>query len=356
MKNPSLSVLSEACGVSTSTVSRALSGHPSVRPEVRAKVAAAASKHGYRRNELVGKVMSHVRTGRTQRFLGNLAVIHVPSPGQPRLLPAQRRIMAGAAARAKALGFQLYEFSVGSDGLGAKGYARVLRARGVQGVIMLYTEPTGVMADFPWDEFATIEIDYGQREPVLHTVCLDHYMTLTGALTRLQGMGYRRIGLFVSRFKDERIAHKWSGAFGSFQRYSGKIGGVPSLIAERVDEPAFMGWQRKFKPDLVIGHVDEAVAWLQRAGVRVPEQTAFFNLSWTERKRACAGLDLRLELQGEVAAETVISQIQRGERGLPADPRTIMVRGRWVDGPTLAAAVTAPRKRADVRGRSRADT
>lgn len=337
----SLSLLGEACGVSTSTVSRALSGHPSVRPEVRAKIVAAARKHGYRRNDLVGKLMSHVRAGRTQQFLGNLAVIHVPSAGQPRLLPAQRRIMAGAVARAKSLGFQVYEFSVGSDGLDADGYARVLSARGVQGVIFLYTEPTGLMKDFPLGEYATVEIDYGQREPVLHTVCLDQYMTLTGALARLQGLGYRRVGLFVTRFKDERITHKWSGAFGSYQRYSGAIGAVPMLVTERLEEAAFMAWHRKHKPDLVIGHVDEAVLWLQRAGVRVPEQTAFFSLSWTERKRPCAGLDLRLELQGEVAAETLISQIQRGERGLPADPRTIMVRGRWVDGPTLGKATAA---------------
>jgi LacI family transcriptional regulator/LacI family repressor for deo operon, udp, cdd, tsx, nupC, and nupG len=53
-------------------------------------------------------------------------------------------------------------------------------------------------------------------------------------------------------------------------------------------------------------------------------------------------LDLRLELQGEVAADTVIAEIQRGERGLPADPRTIMVRGRWVDGPTLATRPLPP--------------
>ena len=327
--------------MSTSTVSRALSGHPSVRPAVRAKIVAAAREHGYRRNELVGKLMSHVRAGRTQRFLGNLAVIHVPSAGQPRLLPAQRLIMAGAAARAKALGFQLYEFSVGSDGLTAEGYARVLRARGVHGVIFLYTEPTGLLAEFPLEEFATIEIDYGQREPVLHTVCLDHYMTLTGALARLQGLGYRRIGLLVSQFKDERITHKWSGAFGSFQRYSGQIGEVPALVTERVDEAAFLAWYRRHQPDLVIGHVDETVGWLEREGVRVPGQAAFFSLSWTERKRPCAGLDLRLELQGEVAAETVISQIQRGERGLPADPRSIMVRGRWVDGPTLGNPAAA---------------
>lgn len=338
MSKPSLSVLSVECGVSTSTVSRALSGHPSVRPEVRAKIVAAARKQGYRRNELVGKLMSHVRAGRTQHFLGNLAVIHVPSPAQPRMLPAHRRIMAGAAERAKSLGFQLYEFSMESGGMAAEGYVRVLRARGVQGVIMLYTEPTGMMADFPWDEFAAVEIDYGQREPVIHTVCLDHYMTLKGALMRLREMGLRRVGLFVSRAKDERIAHKWSGAFASFQNSEGGIGKVPMLIAEQENEAEFMVWWRKHKPDVVIGHAEEVVVWLQRAGVRVPEQTAFLRLGWTERKRPCAGLDLRLELQGEVAAETLISQIQRGERGLPDDPRSIMVRGRWVDGPTLGKA------------------
>jgi LacI family transcriptional regulator len=90
----------------------------------------------------------------------------------------------------------------------------------------------------------------------------------------------------------------------------------------------------------VFGHVDDAMSWLQAAGVRVPQETAFFNLSWTERKRACAGLDLRLELQGEVAAEVIIAQIQRGELGQPVDPRKVMVLGRWVDGPTIRAEAT----------------
>lgn len=217
----------------------------------------------------------------------------MPSPGQPRLLPAQRRILAGATARAKELGFQVYEFGADCDGTMPDGFVRVLRARGVQGVIFFYSAPTGLMAGFPWEEFATIEIDYGQCEPVLHTVCLDHYMTLTGALTRLQGLGHRRIGLFLIRSKDERITHKLSAAF---QRSAGSIGNVPLLIFEQVEAGGFLRWHHRHKPDLVIGHVVEAVAWLQRPGVWVPEQTAFFNLSWTEGKRPCAGLDWRLEL------------------------------------------------------------
>ena len=338
MLNPSLRLLAKACGVSTATASRAMAGHPAVRAEVRAKIEAAAAKHGYRRNELVGKMMSHLRTGRTGQFLGNLAVIHVPSAAQPKLLPAQRRCIAGAVARAKELGFKLYEFSFGQDGLDAVGYGRMLRARGVQGVILLFAEPTGLLADFPLGEFATIEIDYGQPDPTLHTVCLDHFGTLTSALDRLEALGYRRIGLFVSQFKDQRIRHKWSAAFASYQRHSGQIGAVPMLIEGELNEAVFRKWRKAHGPDLVLGHMDEAVGWLQKAGVRVPQETAFFSLSWTERNRACAGLDLRLELQGAVAAEAVIAQIQRGERGPPDDPRKIMVRGRWMDGPTIRTA------------------
>jgi LacI family transcriptional regulator len=308
-----------------------------VRPALRTKIVSAARKQGYRRNELVGKLMSHVRTGRTQHFLGNLAVIHVPSASQPKLLPAQRRCIAGAVARAKELRFKLYEFSFGNDGLDAAGYGRMLQARGVQGVIFLYSEPTGLLVDFPYHEFATLEIDYGQPDPTAHTVCLDQFGTMTSALERLAARGHRRIGLFVTEFKDRRISYKWSAAFASFQRHSGQIGSVPMLIDHELTEVAFKRWFKSHRPDLVIGHMDEAVGWLQKAGFRVPQDTAFFSLSWSERKRACAGLDLRLELQGEVAAEAVIDQIQRGERGLPADPREIMVRGRWVEGPTMRA-------------------
>lgn len=338
---PSLRLLAEAAGVSTATVSRALAGHPAVLPETRERIVTLAREQGYLRNVLMAKLMSHVRTGRTQRFYGNLAVIHVPSAEHPHLLPSQRQIIDGATIRARELGFQLYEFSLSEGKLGAKGYARMLRARGVQGVIFLYTEPTQLLADFPWENFSTIENDYGRLEPVLHTVCMDHYLSLTSALRRLQSLGYRRIGFFIAQYKDARLSHKWSAAFVSYQRHSGAIGKVPIHIAAKIERAPFLRWHRRHRPDLVIGHVDEAIGWLQRAGVKVPETTAFFNLNWFERSCPCAGLDLRLELQGSVAVENLVAQIQRGERGLPADPRIIMIKARWVDGPTIRAEVPA---------------
>jgi LacI family transcriptional regulator len=80
------------------------------------------------------------------------------------------------------------------------------------------------------------------------------------------------------------------------------------------------------------------VTWLGEAGQQVPEDVGFFNLNWNERTLPCAGLDLRPELHGWVAVETLAAQIQRSERGWPADPRTVMFNGLWVDGPTIRHA------------------
>ena len=334
MRPTSIRSLAETCGLSTATISRALTGHPGVRPETRALVAAAARRAGYSRNHLVGAVMSHVRVARVKNFHGSIALIHVPSPGQPVLLPTQQKIIGGARLRAAELGFKLDVFSLGEKGLSLRRLVHVLEARNVSGLIFLYADPTTPM-DFPWEKFTSVEIDYGEREPRITTVCIDHYHTLMGAFGRLHSQGYGRIGLFLERFKDDRLWFRFSAAYHSFHVNTPTTTQLPPYVAERMEAKGFMAWYRKNKPDLIVGHVDEAIIWLQADGVRVPETTAFFNLNWTARKRPCAGLDILPELQGSVAAESVIGQVHRHERGRPEHPRNIMIRGLWVDGPTL---------------------
>ena len=342
MANPSVRSLADTCGLSTATVSRALAGHHGVRPETRALVASAARRAGYRRNHLVGAVMSHIRVARVKKFHGSLALIHVPSPGQPGLLSTQQKIISGARLRAAELGFKLDIFSLGEKGLSLRRLVHVLEARNVSGLIFIYADPSTATADFPWEKFTSVAIDYGDREPRITTVCIDHYHTLMGALGRLQGQGYRRIGLFLERFKDDRLWFRFSAAHHSFHVNTPRTAHLPPYVAERMEAEGFLAWYRKNKPDVIVGHIDEAIAWVRASGVRVPETTAFFNLNWTARKRPCAGLNILPELQGSVAAETVIEQIHRHERGRPDHPRNIMIRGRWVDGPTLPPAPGQP--------------
>lgn len=335
---PTLRSLAELCGLSTSTVSRALSGHPNVRPDVRTRILEEARRLGYNRNQLVSTLMAHVRKDRTRQFIGNLAILHIPSPHQPDLLPMQLEIIRGATDRAAELGFHLDVMKLGKDGAGPEAMGRVLRARGVLGVIFLQPNSNRSTESFPWEHFASLHIDYNSPELRHHTVSLDHHFTLTTALHRLRDLGYRRAGLFITRHKDERLVHKWSAAFRSFQLNQGGIGQVPVFLRDTIEQPDLLAWYRKHKPDLIIGHVDQATRWFEESGIPVPGRLGYFNLNWNERTLPCAGLDLRPELHGVVAVETLAAQIHRNERGLPADPRTVMISGRWIDGPTLRQA------------------
>ncbi|MBL9188230.1 MAG: LacI family DNA-binding transcriptional regulator [Opitutaceae bacterium] len=327
--------LAAHCGLSTATVSRALAGKMHVGAKTRARIEAAARALGYTRNELVGALMAHLRGARAAAFIGNLAIVHVPHAGQAQMLPQQRRIVRGAQARARELGFQLDAFSLAEMCARPQAVLTNLRARGVLGVIFLYSQPLREPFDFPWDEFVALEIDYGQREPSLHTICHDHYLTLTTALVWLRTRGYRRAGLIIEAFKDERILGKWSAAFEAFQRRPESLDTVPVLRGEKITEAAFARWFRAHQPDVVIGHVEACIGWLKKLGRAVPGDTGFFSLNRDESTVPCAGLDPRLELQGGVAVDALIAQIQRGERGLPAVPRTLMVPGAIVPGPTV---------------------
>jgi LacI family transcriptional regulator len=60
------------------------------------------------------------------------------------------------------------------------------------------------------------------------------------------------------------------------------------------------------------------------------------------KSRPCAGLDLQPHVLGARAAELLVAQLQRNERGVPEWPTTTMIPARWVDGPSLLTERRAP--------------
>ncbi|MFO1450084.1 MAG: LacI family DNA-binding transcriptional regulator [Opitutaceae bacterium] len=337
----SLSEIARACEVSTATVSRALSGHPYVAGALRERIRTEAKRLGYRQNPLVGSLMAHVRRARTDRFLGNLALVHVSALRSARIGPQQQVILDSVQARVRELGFSIEVFRLGPDAREEAVLTRVLRARGVSGVLFAYPQPSELPREFPWAEFSVLALDFASRDPRLDTVCHDHYASITRALAWLRAAGYRRAGLFLERFKDARTNYKWSAAFRSFQLQEGGVGRVPVLMVEAITEMDFAAWFCRHRPDVVLGHFDSAVNWMATLQRNVPGDVGFFSLNWRSRTLPCAGIDPQLELQGRVAAETLISRVQHGDRGLLPSPRLISVPGLLVEGPTVRA-VTGP--------------
>jgi LacI family transcriptional regulator len=301
-----------------------------VSPERRDRITATAARLGYQRDALVSAVMGTLRSVRTKAFRGNLALVHVPGPMQPRMVPFQREVVVGATSRAAELGFALEVFDLGETPVAPRVLARMLSARGVLGVVLVHHQRTEELTGFVWESFPVVELDHSHARPALDTVCIEHHETMSAALMNLVQRGYRRAGLFLERHKDERLRFRWSAAFRSFQEMTGSLGRIPLLVRPSLDRTAFRKWVKSHRPDVIIGHRDDVLNWLPRRAA--PD---FLNLNWNERTRACAGLDLRPQLQGSTLIETVVARIQRHERGPPVEPRAVMVAGRWVEGPTL---------------------
>lgn len=337
--------LAASLGLSRTTVSEALRGSACVRPETAARVRAAADAAGYRPNPLVGAVMSEVRRSRNQMFRGVIAAVDLDESERP---PSASRfhtaLTEGARARAGELGFKLQTFLVGRHGVTLARLDTILQSRGIQGVLLLPAWETPDFTKLDWSRYAGIYSDYSIERPALHSVCSDHHRSLMSALERLRGIGYRRPGIVLHEHQDERLQHRWAGAFTSYQRNHPDDGNVPPLILADITAPAFNRWFTRYKPDVVLGHSAELIDWMTAAGAKVPKTHGFFCLNITQQDRPCAGLDLHPLTLGARGVELLIAQLQRNERGIPDPASTTMIPGHWVDGPTLATAVAAKAK------------
>ncbi len=336
---PTLRSLAKVLGLSRTTVSDALRGSPRVDPNTAQRVKKAAREAGYRRNPLAGALMSELRRSRGSAFRGVLAAVDFNEPDRPEAAARfHRELQAGAETRAVELGFKVEKFTVGHAGVSVQRLDSILQSRGIHGVILLpaWAEPD--LTNLDWSRFAGVYTDYIIERPALHAVCSDHYRSMLAAMQRLVALGYQRPGLFLQRHHDERLQYRWGAAFRTFQENNPGLGQIPTLIFDTVNQPEFSKWFRRHKPDVVLGHHTEAIAWMEECGAKVPATHGFVALNVLMKTRPCAGLDLQPRTLGARATELLIAQLQRNETGIPEWPSTTTIPARWVDGPTLRAS------------------
>jgi LacI family transcriptional regulator len=329
---PTLRTLAQRLNLSIATVSQALRESPRTSAATRARVQRAAAKAGYRINPLLGAALSAVRRSRHQQFQGTLALIDMPE--EERFALFRREIAIGAALRARQLGFTTEDFQLGPE-LSLPRVRSVIHARGIAGALFMPFNVARDLCTFDFRRLAAVQMDHSVVAPRLHTILPDHYMSMIHALERLTQRGYRRMGLCLEQQRDARLKSKWSAAFHAYFRDYAHDPGIPTFIEPRVTQDGFLSWYRRYRPDLVIGHVQAMVTWLEEIGTRVPAEVGFFNLNTTEATGPCAGLDLQPRRLGAAGIETVIGMLHREEHGVPDEPQTITIEAKWVEGPTL---------------------
>ncbi|MEX0324035.1 MAG: LacI family DNA-binding transcriptional regulator [Puniceicoccaceae bacterium] len=332
----SIRSISEETKFSVATVSEALRNTGRVKKETRDIILAAADRMGYQRNALVGDVMSRIRKSQATDFNGTIGVLETVSFHRNRGYSRwHKELFDGAKKRSEELGYKLEFFQFKLEQRSLKRLEQILLARGISAVLLPpYTNPRDLDV-IDWDLFTTVQLDYGLQKMRMHTVLPDHHTSLLKALAKLEKMGYRRPGLMVERFQDERIFMKWLAAYKAFETQSSECESVPVFEPYDLTKEEFFDWFRRARPDVIIGHRSDVIGWLDEKGLKVPEDVGFFSLNLHHTPDETAGLNLLPDQLGKAAIEVLVSSLHRQETGVPEVPHTTSLQALVVDGPTI---------------------
>jgi LacI family transcriptional regulator len=160
------------------------------------------------------------------------------------------------------------------------------------------------------------------------------------ATRELESRGYRRIGIAITQWIDDRADHTYSGALLHYQQGIPAARRVPLLrfpdnkIARDAD--VFCRWFRRHRPDVVISFDTYVPDWLaQRLGQHIPDDVGLVVHDWTGRMTGFAGINHRRPHVAAAAVDLVATQLMHHEHGIPEVPRQILIPPAWIEGPSL---------------------
>lgn len=177
----SIKDVAKAAGVSTATVSRVLSGKPYVRPEVQARVRAAATDLGYRQHLLDPE-------GRpTRSSTIGLIVSDIRNP----FFTAVSRAVEDAAHEN---GYSIFLGNADENPQREAHYLNLLREEGAAGLIFAPTPATAVQLADVELPCPTVIVDQAVEASQVDVVLIDNVAAALRLTIHLLDNGYRRIG------------------------------------------------------------------------------------------------------------------------------------------------------------------
>ncbi|WP_162525245.1 LacI family DNA-binding transcriptional regulator [Rariglobus hedericola] len=344
---PSLRSLATLTGFSLGTVSMALRDDPRIAPKTRELILRTATAQGYKPDPLLAGRMNHIRRRSATRAPVKLAhVVAWNHLGSYYEFGPFRDFKAGAAARAAEFGYEFEDFLLDDVFMHPQRLAGILRTRSVPGVLIAPVQRPEIIharlaAGDPWlklDFTAYATIGYTLNLPRISRTVHDHAAAVEMACLKLSSRGYRRIGLVLSEIMHTRVHRRWLAGWVCSQADLSKA--PRPLIAGNLTDPAvFDRWLKREKPDVIITcDWDTVSAHLQRLRLGTPDDIGLVDLQWLSPDSARAAVDQSNHEVGAAAVDIILAQINRHERGEPAIPKTVLVPGRWIEGPSIRPA------------------
>ncbi len=313
-------------GVSLATVSLAMRGHPSIPVATRERILAVAERMGYRANARVAELMGEIRRNRAaDRITESAALVWSDATREAVGGFGHLVEMEGAVReRLGRHGFGLDVFYREDESM--KHVERVLRARGIRGVILapLIRLPHRHL-NWDWSRLSVVIAGSGLWRPEFHRVRFNHFEEMALILHHLRHRGKsRKVALISDKAVDARSQR---AVVGGFLAHAGEGAEACVFESNGNDRVALLKWLRAFRPDhIVVGRAD-VIDWLLESGMESKlVLTSQYLHSDGERY---AGIREDYGRLGSASAGQLLQQLTFHESGEPQDPIKIFITGRW---------------------------
>ena len=335
-----MKTIAAQAGVTQATVSMSLANNPRIPAVTRERIQAIAKKLGYQPNPYVSTLMRIRRQGKPLKDKPALALVcaqRTPDGWRDHPAPTIRQMREGAFERATLRGYRAQEFWLHRDGMSNARFSEMLYARGIQGLLMSPLAEGDPTPALRWEYFAAVCLSVPLPALTITTVCNDHYFSSLQIVRECHRRGYRRPGLVLRRAHQMRFQGRWEAGLAVGGEMLPDLNAAPTLYVDDWENvELILGWLKRAKPDVIITPAaDVLTGTLGAAGIRIPEDLGLALLACPQRGDVCSGVFQNGKMTGALAVDTLISLVERHERGLPEQATTVMLEGQWNEGTTL---------------------
>lgn len=311
--------LAAELGVAPITVSRALRGHDTVRPELATRVKKLAKRRGYRSDPLVAEVMGGLGRGKGTRYRETVAFVWTHERSE------SDREEQGARAAGEALGYRFEVVKPWKEGLREADVSRILWSRGIRGVLLApnYSRPDP-RYELEWPKFAAVLLGSSLVNTGVTRVARDYYHDARLALARLEGAGFSRVGLALDLSTHERTGRRYAAAFREYGGAAGRLHLVDGARPEAAERARYEEWLERARPDAVLTDFSLAGGWTAKAAPGLPHARLMVRPG-----EAAQGVRADFSRVGAEGMRMLDGLLRENRLGLLAQPVSVLVPGAW---------------------------
>lgn len=336
--------IARAAGVHQSAVSLALRNHPRIGKATRTRIVRIADRLGYRPDPMLSALAAYRSARREVAGLGEIALLHTSDSAGS----TEARKWEGIRSRAEAYGYTMTPFDLGGPDLTPGRLNRILRARGIQGVILerMILPRMEFLRGIEWERLTAVRLGRFPKWPPVPCIEHNQFSTMQIVLQKLLRRGYRRIGLIHEWHNLQGTAFFPEAAYLHTLHRSARSAFFPVFYVDRRAASEIPAWADEHRFDAIVSLLPPAALFPHARGRRsFLERHGFACLNLHRSDGTVAGMDQQFETLGARAADTLVAQINRGDRGFPAVPTHVLIEGVWREGATIRPARTAANRR-----------